>query len=61
MITDRHGNTLCWATSGGAGFRGSRKSTPFAAPVPAGICCEKAKSFEWKMVDVEEKMSPYTH
>ena len=31
MITDRHGNTICWATSGGAGFRGSRKSTPFAA------------------------------
>ncbi len=34
-ITDRHGNTLCWATAGGAGFRGSRKSTPFAAQVAA--------------------------
>ena len=36
-ITDRQGNTLSWATSGGCGFRGSRKSTPFAAqrrPVP---------------------------
>ena len=32
-ITDRLGNTLCWATSGGSGFRGSRKSTPFAAQV----------------------------
>jgi len=32
-ITDRQGNTLSWATSGGAGFRGSRKSTPFAAQV----------------------------
>ncbi|MDH3689263.1 MAG: 30S ribosomal protein S11, partial [Gammaproteobacteria bacterium] len=34
-ITDRHGNALCWATAGGAGFRGSRKSTPFAAQVAA--------------------------
>src|SRR5437868_7108451 len=32
-ITDRQGNTLTWATSGGSGFRGSRKSTPFAAQV----------------------------
>jgi len=32
-ITDRQGNALSWATSGGAGFRGSRKSTPFAAQV----------------------------
>ena len=32
-ITDRQGNALCWATSGGAGFKGSRKSTPFAAQV----------------------------
>jgi len=30
-ITDRQGNTLAWATAGGSGFRGSRKSTPFAA------------------------------
>ena len=34
-ITDRQGNTLAWATSGGAGFKGSRKSTPFAAQVAA--------------------------
>src|SRR5690349_1864388 len=32
-ITDRQGNALSWATSGGAGFKGSRKSTPFAAQV----------------------------
>ena len=32
-ITDRQGNTLSWATAGGSGFRGSRKSTPFAAQV----------------------------
>ena len=34
-ITDRQGNALGWATAGGAGFRGSRKSTPFAAQVAA--------------------------
>lgn len=34
-LTDRQGNTLSWATSGGCGFRGSRKSTPFAAQVAA--------------------------
>lgn len=44
-ITDRQGNTLCWATSGGSGFRGSRKSTPFAAQVAA----EKAGSVAMEM------------
>jgi small subunit ribosomal protein S11 len=34
-ITDRQGNTLVWATAGGSGFRGSRKSTPYAAQVAA--------------------------
>lgn len=34
-ISDRQGNTLCWKTAGGSGFRGSRKSTPFAAQVAA--------------------------
>ncbi len=34
-LTDRQGNTLAWATAGGSGFRGSRKSTPFAAQVAA--------------------------
>lgn len=34
-FSDRQGNALCWATSGGSGFRGSRKSTPFAAQVAA--------------------------
>ena len=55
MITDRHGNTLCWATSGGAGFRGSRKSTPFAAQVAAGSCGEKAQAFGIKNLDVRVK------
>ena len=35
MITDRQGNALSWATAGGSGFRGSRKSSPFAAQVAA--------------------------
>ena len=42
-ITDRQGNTLSWATSGGSGFRGSRKSTPFAAQVAAERAGEVAK------------------
>lgn len=37
-VTDSHGSTLCWATAGNSGFRGARKSTPFAAQV----ACEKA-------------------
>jgi len=40
-ITDRQGNTLSWATAGGSGFRGSRKSTPFAAQVACGTCFEQ--------------------
>jgi small subunit ribosomal protein S11 len=41
-ITDRQGNALSWATAGGAGFRGSRKSTPFAAQVAAETAGPKA-------------------
>src|SRR6195256_6607723 len=44
-ITDRQGNALSWATSGGAGFKGSRKSTPFAAQVSAESAGEAAQ--EW--------------
>jgi len=40
-ITDRQGNTLSWATSGGCGYRGSRKSTPFAAQVTADAAARK--------------------
>ena len=43
-ITDRQGNTLSWATSGGCGFRGSRKSTPFAAQVAAEKAGKAARS-----------------
>ncbi len=41
-ITDVAGNALCWTTSGGQGFKGSRKSTPFAAQVAADECAKKA-------------------
>lgn len=51
-ITDRQGNTLCWATSGGCGFRGSRKSTPFAAQVAAEKAGNAALEFGMKNVEV---------
>ena len=54
-ISDRHGNTLCWATAGGAGFRGSRKSTPFAAQVAAENCGRTAQEFGMKQLDVKIK------
>ena len=41
-FTDESGNAICWATAGAAGFKGSRKSTPFAAQVAAEECCRKA-------------------
>jgi small subunit ribosomal protein S11 len=54
-ITDRQGNALAWATSGGSGFRGSRKSTPFAAQVAADRAGEKAKEYGLKNLDVHVK------
>ncbi len=51
-ISDRHGNTLCWSSAGHAGFKGSRKSTPFAAQVAAEQCAVKAKEFGVKILDV---------
>jgi small subunit ribosomal protein S11 len=54
-ITDRQGNTLSWATSGGCGFRGSRKSTPFAAQVAAEKAGQVVKDFGMKNLDVEIK------
>ena len=51
-ITDRQGNTLSWATSGGSGFRGSRKSTPFAAQVAAEKACSAVMEFGMQSVDV---------
>ena len=54
-ISDRQGNVLSWATSGGSGFRGSRKSTPFAAQVAAGRAAEKAKEYGLMNLDVNVK------
>ena len=52
-ITDRQGNTLSWATAGGSGFRGSRKSTPFAAQVAAEKAGEAAQDYGLKNLDVQ--------
>ena len=54
-ITDRQGNTLAWATSGGCGFRGSRKSTPFAAQVAAEKVGNVAKDHGVKNLEVRVK------
>ena len=54
-ITDRQGNALCWATSGGSGFRGSRKSTPFAAQVAAERAGKSALEFGMKTLEVNVK------
>lgn len=54
-ITDRQGNTLAWATSGGSGFRGSRKSTPFAAQVAAERVGNMVKEFGVKNLEVNVK------
>lgn len=51
-ISDRKGNALSWATAGGSGFRGSRKSTPFAAQVAAEKAGSVALEFGMKNLDV---------
>ena len=54
-ITDRQGNALSWATSGGAGFKGSRKSTPFAAQVAAETAGKVAIEYGIKTLEVRIK------
>ena len=54
-ITDRQGNTLSWATAGGCGFRGSRKSTPFAAQVAAEKAGTAAQEYGLKNLEVRVK------
>ena len=54
-ITDRQGNALSWATSGGAGFKGSRKSTPFAAQVAAEAAGKVAVECGVKILEVRIK------
>jgi small subunit ribosomal protein S11 len=54
-ITDRQGNAIAWATAGGCGFRGSRKSTPFAAQVAAERAGKAAQEFGVKSLEVRVK------
>ena len=54
-ITDQHGNTLSWASSGNVGFKGSRKSTPFAAQLAAEQAAKRAMEHGIRKVDVVVK------
>ncbi len=51
-ITDQQGNTLCWATAGSSGFKGSRKSTPYAAQQAARNAARQASEFGMREIDV---------
>jgi small subunit ribosomal protein S11 len=54
-LTDREGNVIAWESAGGAGFKGSRKSTPFAAQVAAEDACRKAQDNGMKALEVRVK------
>ena len=54
-ITDQQGGTLCWASSGSAGFKGARKGTPFAAQLAAKEVTAKAREYGVRYVDVKVK------
>lgn len=54
-ITDAQGNTVAWATAGGQGFNGSRKSTPYAAQVAAEDAGKKAQEHGMKTLEVQVK------
>lgn len=54
-VADRQGNVLSWCSSGGSGFKGSRKSTPFAAQVAAEKAARQAQEFGLKNVEVQVK------
>lgn len=54
-ITDTKGDTLCWASAGTSGFKGSRKSTPFAGQCAAQQAADKAKKYGMRDVDVKVK------
>ncbi|MER3416820.1 MAG: 30S ribosomal protein S11 [Gemmataceae bacterium] len=54
-ITDTNGDVLCWASSGTVGFKGSRKSTPFAAQRAAEQAADKAAKFGIKEIEVKVK------
>ena len=52
-VTDQQGNTICWSSAGAQGFRGSRKSTPFAAQVAAEAVGKKAMEHGMRTIEVE--------
>ena len=54
-ITDKGGQTLCWDTGGSIGYKGSRKSTPFAAQRAAETCAERAVKFGVKEMEIRVK------
>ena len=54
-ITDMNGNALCWASAGGLGFKGSRKSTPYAAQMASDSAASAAKEFGLRSVEVYVK------
>src|SRR5262245_9333648 len=54
-ITDTKGDTLCWASAGTSGFKGSRKSTPFAGQMAAQQAAEKARKYGMKDIEVRVK------
>lgn len=54
-ITDPEGNTLCWSSAGNIGFKGSKKSTPYAAQMVARSVAQKAQEFGMKTIDVMVK------
>lgn len=52
-ITDAQGNTIAWSSAGAQGFKGSRKSTPFAAQIAAEDCAKKAQEHGLRIIEVE--------
>ena len=51
-ITDHGGNTVAWASAGGQGFKGSRKSTPYAAQIAGDVAAKKAMGFGMRQINV---------
>jgi small subunit ribosomal protein S11 len=54
-ITDEQGNAVCWSSTGGLGFKGSKKSTPYAAQAAAEAAAKVALDFGMKTIDVNVK------
>ena len=54
-ITDEQGNAVCWSSTGGLGFKGSKKSTPYAAQAAAEAAAKVALDFDMKTIDVNVK------